>query len=284
MGAGLMKVLSRCFYPCAMIALALSCPALAAEPERGLTEQALKQHYFKGIRAERGDLILQLKDTEGSYLYRRGEEQPASAASGETITLHPGESLAFVSRHIGLKFSPLPKPLERNGFFVRRTFNARSFGRGVTRQDVIILILPGGLRFVETPPGLDPANPLPADLHKQVNELIEQRTPLSAHSLHAETPGGKATPPFPASATKLVFEWKFSPGASGEPMEIRWIAADTGGVAPKNHVISSSKSEPGKTAGAFTLTKPTSGFPPGKYRIELQQAGKIIYKEDFIIR
>jgi len=35
---------------------------------------------------------------------------------------------------------------------------------------------------------------------------------------------------------------------------------------------------------ASPAPKPTSGFPPGKFRIELQQAGKPIYAEDFEIR
>jgi hypothetical protein len=68
---------------------------------------------------------------------------------------------------------------------------------------------------------------------------------------------------------------ELQPGASSDPVEIRWIAADTGGVAPKDHVISSSKFEAGKTEGQFTLSKPTNGFPVGKYRIELRQADKL---------
>jgi hypothetical protein len=280
-----MKALSFLLHVRLLTVLGLSSAAFGAEPEGGLTEQLLKQYYFKSIRAERGDLVLHLKDREGSFLYRRGEQRPASAASGETIAVHPGESLAFISRHGSLRFTPLPKPLETHGFLVRKTFDARSFGGGVTRRDLIILILvKGGLRFVEAPPGLDPTSPLPGDLQQRLNELVEQSAPFSAHSLSAETPGGRATTPIPVSATKLVFDWKLSPGASGEPIEIRWIAADTGGVAPKDHVISSSRSEPGKTEGKFTLSKPTSGFPLGKYRIELRQGGKLIYAEDFMIR
>ncbi|HEV8618392.1 MAG TPA: hypothetical protein VGQ70_02760, partial [Candidatus Udaeobacter sp.] len=123
-----------------------------------------------------------------------------------------------------------------------------------------------------------------AEWRRRIVKLVEQANLVSVHSLYAETPGGKATTPLPISIPKLTFEWKLSRGASGEPVESRWVAADTGGVAPKDHVISSSKSEPGKTEGTFTLSKPTSAFPPGKYRIELRQAGKLIYTEDFSIR
>jgi hypothetical protein len=31
------------------------------------------------------------------------------------------------------------------------------------------------------------------------------------------------------------------------------------------------------------LTRPTAGFPPGRYRIEVWQAGKMIHSESFEI-
>jgi hypothetical protein len=102
--------------------------------------------------------------------------------------------------------------------------------------------------------------------------------------LSADTTQGEIAPPFPANAVKLRLKWKPPEETRGQPLEVRWIAADTGGAAPKDHVISSSKSDSGKTAGEFTLSKPTQGFPPGKYRVELRQAGKLIYTQDFIIR
>ena len=82
----------------------------------------------------------------------------------------------------------------------------------------------------------------------------------------------------------MRLQWKALEEGSAPSLEIHWMAADTGGVAPNDHVILSDKSEPNKTAGEFTLTKPTSGFPPGRYRVELRKAGKIIYEEEFIIR
>ena len=66
-------------------------------------------------------------------------------------------------------------------------------------------------------------------------------------------------------------------------MEIRWIAADVAGVE-KNHVIATAKSEPDKNEGEFTLKKPTAGFPPGQYRIEIWQPGKMISSEEFQIK
>ena len=149
-----------------------------------------------------------------------------------------------------------------------------------------MLILHGSeLRFIQPDQGFDPKLPPTDATYQRLLKLVaETPPPAVTHSLYAETPDGRAAPPFPVSTTRLVFDWKFAPGASREPIEARWIAADTRGVAPTDYVISTSKSEPGKTEGTFTLSKPTNGFPSGKYRLDLRQAGKSIYTEDFDIR
>ena len=121
------------------------------------------------------------------------------------------------------------------------------------------------------------------DMYAIVLDVIQGPDVMASHTLRGETAQGINEPPFPTSIEKLRFAWELQTDAARDPVEIRWIAADTGGVAPKDHVISSSKSEPSKTEGTFSLSKPTSGFPPGKYRIELRQGGKIIYAEDFMI-
>lgn len=102
--------------------------------------------------------------------------------------------------------------------------------------------------------------------------------------LSAETPQGEATPPFPTAVTKLRFTWKLSEDAPAAPIEIRWIAADTGGAAPRDHVIATASSAPGKTKGEFTLSKPSQGFPPGSYCIELRQNEKLVHTETFEIK
>jgi hypothetical protein len=52
----------------------------------------------------------------------------------------------------------------------------------------------------------------------------------------------------------------------------------------KDHLIATAKSDPGKANGEFTLKKPTAGFPTGEYRMEIWQAGKMIYAEKFEIK
>jgi hypothetical protein len=110
-------------------------------------------------------------------------------------------------------------------------------------------------------------------------DVIEQ---LVTHSLLAESPSGNLNPPFPANASQLVFEWQLAE-PSNDPLGVRWIAEDVAGVE-KDHVIATAKSEPNMQSGQFSLTKPTAGFPQGKYRVEIWQAGKMIYGEKFVIK
>ena len=268
--------------------LLLSASAVAATDSEPLTRESLEGPMFQSIGVKAGQpplLQLRFKSSGGRFLlFRDGKEDKVSGYN-ETVTVKLGENFALTEHHGSLEFSPLPKPLDQHGWLLSLNFDARSFGGKETSRYAIVLILNGAeVRFIQPDPSFDPKLPPSDPTYQRIVKLVEQATLLFAHSLSAETPSGRATTPIPASATKLVFDWKLSPGASGEPIEMRWIAADTGGVAPKDHVISSSKSEPSKTEGKFTLSKPTSGFPLGKYRIELRQDGKLIYAEDFAIQ
>jgi hypothetical protein len=64
----------------------------------------------------------------------------------------------------------------------------------------------------------------------------------------------------------------------------RLILAENVRGAEKTHLIATTKSDPNKREGEFTLKKPTAGFPPGQYRVEIWQAGKMIYSEKFEIK
>ena len=268
--------------------LLLSASAAASTDSEPLTRESIEGPMFQSIGVRAGQppqLQLRFKSRGGRFLlFRDGKEDKVSGYN-ETVTVKLGEDFTLTEHHGSLEFSPLPKPLDQYGWLLSLNFDARSFGGKETSQYAIVLILNAAeVRFIQPDPSFDPKLPSTDPTYQRIVKLVEQATLVSARSLYAETPGGKATTPFPASATKLVFEWKLGPGTSGEPIESRWIAADTGGVAPMNHVISSSKSESGKTEGAFTLSRPTRGFPPGKYRIELRQSDKLIYAEDFSIQ
>jgi len=108
---------------------------------------------------------------------------------------------------------------------------------------------------------------------------------LAEHDLVGELPDGRRErSPFAASAARLVFTWKLSAAAGTDPVEARWIAADTSGAAPPDYLVAAAHSEPGKSSGQFTLTRPAAGFPPGAYRLELWQSGRLRYTERFTVR
>jgi hypothetical protein len=271
------------------LALLLLPVALAFAQQEPLTRESLEGPMFQSIGIKAGQpphLQLRFKASGGHFLlFRDGKEDKVSDYN-ETVAVKLGEKFTLTEHHGSLGFEPLPKPLDQHGWLVSLNFDARSFGGKETSRYAIVLILKGAeLRFVQPDPDFDPKLPPTDPTYQRIAKLVaEASPPPMTHSLFAETPAGKSPPPFPVSAAKLVFEWKLPAGSASDPVDVRWVAADTGGVAPKDHVISSSKSEPGKTAGEFTLSKPTNGFPPGTYRLELLQGGKIIYSETFEIR
>jgi hypothetical protein len=260
--------------------------ALALAQLKPLTRESLEGPMFQSIGIKSGQppqLQMRFKSSGARFLlFRDGKEDKVSDYN-ETVAVKVGEKFTLTEHHGSLEFEPLPKPLDQNGWLVSLNFDARSFGGKETSRYAILLILNGAeLRFVEPDPNFDPKLPPSDPTYQRLLKLVEQVKTLSSHLLHAQTPVGRVAAPFPPTATKIVFEWKLR--APGDPLEIRWIAADTGGVAPKDHVISLSKSEPGKTEGVFTLSRPTAGFPSGKYRVELRQADKLVHTEEFEIR
>lgn len=131
---------------------------------------------------------------------------------------------------------------------------------------------------VETGPAVDD------EQYELVLSIIEPPEALVKHEISGESAGRRTTGPFPQRVETLHFAWQLGAGAPPDEVEIRWIAADVGAAAPRDHVISSTKSGAGRLSGEFTLSKPTSGFPPGSYRIEIWQSGRTIHSEFFTIK
>lgn len=51
-----------------------------------------------------------------------------------------------------------------------------------------------------------------------------------------------------------IRDFEFSGTAGADPVEARWIAADTSGTAPSDYVVTTKSCESGKTSGQFTFT------------------------------
>jgi hypothetical protein len=143
--------------------------------------------------------------------------------------------------------------------------------------------MPPELRFVEPSKDFDPKLPPTDPTYQRIVSLIAEANPLPTHELRAQAAGHEIAPPFPRSTSAIFFKWKEATAEANEVLEVRWIAENVRD-AEKNHLIATTKSDEDKREGEFTLKKPTAGFPPGTYRIEIWQSGKMIYSEKFEIK
>lgn len=81
----------------------------------------------------------------------------------------------------------------------------------------------------------------------------------------------KPTDTFSTSAPQLNTFFQTAGTHAGDKLRGVWIATDVGAAAPKDTKINEATLTATKDDfhGAFTLTKPTRGWPPGEYRVEL---------------
>jgi hypothetical protein len=73
---------------------------------------------------------------------------------------------------------------------------------------------------------------------------------------------------------------------AGQEIRAVWIAEDVGEAAPKETKIQEkiiTTTGPKDTPG-FTLTRPTKGWPVGKYRVDLYVGGKLAEKAKFSVK
>lgn len=278
--------------PMKTLCISLLCFAAGAfaAGDEPITQEWLEKGPFQSIRVKPGQppqLLLQFKRDGARFLSLRNGQEEKVSDYGETISVNFGENLSLTEHHGGLEFRPLPKPLDQNGWLIESQFDARSFGGGlITRYGIVLIVgIPAApeLRFVEPEKGFDPKLPPTDPTFQKVQSIVAAADPFSRHDLVGETANGETKAPFPAGVSAVHFRWEKKGGASPDPLEVRWIAENVRG-AEKNHLIVTSKSDASKSEGEFMLKKPTAGFPPGQYRIEIWQTGKMIYSEKFEIK
>ena len=269
--------------------LCFAAGAFAAGDEP-ITQEWLEKGPFQSIRVKPGQppqLLLRFKRAGARFLSLRNGQEEKVSDYGETISVNFGENLSLTEHHGGLEFRPLPKPLDQNGWLIESQFDARSFGGGLITQYGIVLIVKTSagvtLRFVQLEKPFDPKLPQNDPTYQKILKELSAADPLAKHDLTGEMPTGEVRPTFPATVKALHFRWEKKSNAAEGPLQISWIAADVKDVQ-KNHVIASSKSDADKHEGEFSLKKPTAGFPPGQYRVEIWQSGKMIYSEKFEIK
>lgn len=96
----------------------------------------------------------------------------------------------------------------------------------------------------------------------------------------------RPTTTFAADVPKLYTFFKTNGSKAGDSLRAVWIAEDVGEAAPKNTKIDESTltADQDDFYGAFSLTKPTKGWPAGKYRVEIYVGDQLETTAKFTIK
>jgi hypothetical protein len=102
----------------------------------------------------------------------------------------------------------------------------------------------------------------------------------------AKDPDTKPTDVFPADVPQLHAFFKTDGTKKGDALRGAWIAEDVGEVAPKETKIAETTvtGDRDNFFGAFSLSKPTKGWPVGKYRVEVYAGDKVVGTAKFTVK
>jgi hypothetical protein len=97
---------------------------------------------------------------------------------------------------------------------------------------------------------------------------------------------GDQTITFTPDTEKIYALFKTEGAKRGDKMRGVLIAEDVGAVAPANTAVSETKIDmEGDTQdGDFNFSKPTKGWPPGKYRVEIYLNDKLVTSAKFTVK
>ena len=100
------------------------------------------------------------------------------------------------------------------------------------------------------------------------------------------SPDGKETTTFSADAAKVYAAFKTKGAKDGDKIRGVWIADDVGDAAPKGAKIDEKtlNAEGDTEDGEFSLSKPTNGWPIGKYHVEIYVNDELVTKLNFTIK
>jgi len=91
---------------------------------------------------------------------------------------------------------------------------------------------------------------------------------------------------FPADIPKLYAFFRSKGTEKGDILRGVWIAEDVGDAAPKQTKIDEAAltADENDFYGAFSLTKPTKGWPAGKYKVEIYLGDELATTAKFAIK
>ena len=95
--------------------------------------------------------------------------------------------------------------------------------------------------------------------------------PIRVSIAAAKTADGKPETTYRSNAAQIVVRWRGENLPIGSIVRLAWIAEDVGNIVDPNFVIDRDETEiPSPTFSArFTISRPSDGWAPGKYRVDL---------------
>jgi hypothetical protein len=114
---------------------------------------------------------------------------------------------------------------------------------------------------------------------------VAQAGDVEVEAVTTATPGGEETTNLAPDAPKLFAMFKTKGAQNGDKLRRVWIAEDVGSAAPANSKIDEKTlTMDGDTDdGDLSLSKPTKGWPVGKYRLEIYVNDKLVTTTRFTI-
>jgi hypothetical protein len=109
---------------------------------------------------------------------------------------------------------------------------------------------------------------------------------LKVEAIMAEGPDSKPATAFARDVPKLYAFFRSEGTHAGDKFRGVWIADDVGSAAEKETTIDQAilTADSDNFYGAFSLTKPTKGWPAGKYHVDIYLNDKIAVSPEFTIR
>lgn len=91
---------------------------------------------------------------------------------------------------------------------------------------------------------------------------------------------------FPADVPKLYAFFRTHGSEKGDKLRGVWIAEDVGDAAPRQTKIDEATltADQDDFYGAFSLSKPTKGWPVGKYRVDIYSGDEVATSVEFTIK
>ena len=100
-----------------------------------------------------------------------------------------------------------------------------------------------------------------------------------------DRPGGRPMTSFPSDTPRLYVLFKTTGMNGGDKIRALWTAIDVGEAAPPNTSVDDRTliADGDTDDGEFSVSKPTDGWPPGKYRVEIYVNDQIAASMQFTV-